>query len=193
MSSAHFNESMIIGITGTIGAGKGTVVEYLVKQKGFTHYSVRAFLSEEIIRRGMPVNRDSTTLVANEFRAKYGPAYIAEELLRQAKATGGNSVIESLRSVGEVEMVKSQPEAYVLAVDADVKLRYERILARKSALDYVSFEEFLAHEKREMTSNDPTKQNLSGCIKLADVLLMNNGSMEELFDATAKALEKLSK
>jgi dephospho-CoA kinase len=33
---------MIIGITGTDGAGKGAVVDYLVAQKGFTHYSGRA-------------------------------------------------------------------------------------------------------------------------------------------------------
>ena len=40
---------LIIGITGTLGAGKGTVVEYLVEKKGFDHYSVRAFLLKEII------------------------------------------------------------------------------------------------------------------------------------------------
>ena len=27
-----------IGITGTLGAGKGTIVDYLVKEKGFVHY-----------------------------------------------------------------------------------------------------------------------------------------------------------
>ncbi len=30
----------IIGITGTLGAGKGTVVDYLLEQAGFTNYSV---------------------------------------------------------------------------------------------------------------------------------------------------------
>lgn len=38
---------IIIGITGTLGAGKGTVVEYL-KTKGFKHFSVREFLTQEI-------------------------------------------------------------------------------------------------------------------------------------------------
>ena len=42
---------IIIGITGTLGAGKGTIVEYLVGKKGFKHYSVRELLSE-IIRAG---------------------------------------------------------------------------------------------------------------------------------------------
>ena len=41
----------IIGITGTIGAGKGTIVDYLVLQKGYEHYSVRSFIKEEIITK----------------------------------------------------------------------------------------------------------------------------------------------
>ncbi|MBR5146904.1 MAG: AAA family ATPase, partial [Bacteroidales bacterium] len=45
----------IIGITGTIGAGKGTIVDYLVKEKGYVHYSVREFLAEEVKKRGLEV------------------------------------------------------------------------------------------------------------------------------------------
>ena len=43
---------IIIGITGTLGAGKGTIVDYLCKKRGFLHYSVREFLVEEIKNRG---------------------------------------------------------------------------------------------------------------------------------------------
>ena len=59
----------IIGITGTIGAGKGTIVDYLVKEKGYVHYSVREFLAEEVKRRGLEVNRDTLTEVGNDLRA----------------------------------------------------------------------------------------------------------------------------
>ncbi len=33
---------IIIGITGTLGAGKGTIVDYLVKEKGLKNVSVAA-------------------------------------------------------------------------------------------------------------------------------------------------------
>ena len=72
---------LIIGITGTIGAGKGTIVDYLVSRKGFKHYSVRAFIAVEIERRGMPVNRDSMVIVANDLRREHSPSYITDELL----------------------------------------------------------------------------------------------------------------
>jgi uncharacterized protein YoaH (UPF0181 family) len=46
---------------------------------------VRAFLIQEIERRGMSVNRDSMVAVANELRATHSPAYIIEQLYQQAK------------------------------------------------------------------------------------------------------------
>ena len=99
---------LIIGITGTLGAGKGTIVDYLIEEKGFKHFSVRAFISEEIKKRGMEVNRDSMTSVANDLRAQHSPAYIAEQLYEKAIKSKKNSVIESLRTSGEVELLQSK-------------------------------------------------------------------------------------
>lgn len=176
----------IIGITGTLGAGKGTVVDYLVDNMEFEHYSVRAYLIDEIEKRGLPVNRDSMTEVANDLRAHHSPSYIIEELYKKAAIHGGNSIIESIRTPGEVEYLQKQGNFILLAVDADPKIRYERIVLRGSETDKISFETFVANEKREFTASDPNKQNLSMCIKLADIVLQNTGSIDDL----NKQLEK---
>lgn len=172
----------IIGITGTLGAGKGTIVDYLIKEKGFLHFSVRGYLIEEIEKLGMPVNRDSMTSVANALRAKNSPAFIIEELYKKAAEAGKNSIIESIRTAGEIDFLKVQGNFILLAVDADPKLRFERIKIRASETDKIDFETFVANEKREMTSNDPNKQNLAKCIQMADVVLNNNGSIRQLID-----------
>ena len=83
---------MIIGITGTLGAGKGTVADYLVKERGFKHLSVREYLIEEIKKRGLAVNRDNMVLVANDLRVKFGPGYIAEQLYEKAVEIEGDCV-----------------------------------------------------------------------------------------------------
>ena len=171
---------IIIGITGTLGAGKGTIVEYLIEKKGFTHYSVRAFISEEIIKRNMPVNRDSMVIVANNLRAKYSPSYIVEQLYKQAFQAGTNCIIESIRTPGEVEALKNKGGFYLFAVDAPAEIRYQRIQQRKSETDFISFETFLENEKREMQSNDPNKQNISKCIETADYLFENTDTVEAL-------------
>lgn len=110
---------MIIGIAGTIGAGKGTVVDFLVKEKGFTHVSARMIWTRELEARGLPVNRDSMTKLANELRAEHGPAYFMEQAL-SVKSDNSSVVIESVRTVGEVELLRRNG-GVLLAVDADQK------------------------------------------------------------------------
>jgi len=183
---------MIIGITGTLGAGKGTIVEYL-KTKGFKHYSATGFLTEEIIKRGMVVNRDAMVSIANELRAKFGPSYLAEQLYDRAKRDGSPAVIESLRTPGEINSLRKNSNFYLLAVDADIRTRYDRITKRHSEKDSIDFETFVNNEKREFTSDDPNKQNLSKCIELADYKIDNNGTIAELNAKVQKILDEIDK
>lgn len=183
-----------IGITGTLGSGKGTAVKYLVEKYGFTHYSSTEFISKEVARRGLPDNRSSMHEVGNSLRGQYGPGHIVEQLYEQATIRNNNAVIESIRAIGEVTSLRSKSESfYLLAVDAEPKIRYERIRGRKSSKDNVSFEKFLSDEQREMNDQDPSGMNISACMKLADWLIYNNGDVEALHAAVDKVIQPLLK
>ena len=171
----------VIGITGTIGAGKGTIVDYLVNNYGYKHYSVRNYLIEEVKKQNLPLNRDTYVQIANELREKHSPSYIIDELYKEAETNGVNAIIESIRTPGEIASLRVKDNFSLWAIDADPKIRYERIVARQSETDKISFETFLANEQREMTTDDPTKQNLAECIRQADILFTNNSSIEELY------------
>ncbi len=182
---------MIIGITGTLAAGKGTIVEYLQK-KGFKHFSVRAYLTKKVKDQGLPVNRDSFVQVANALREDNSPSFIVEELYREAKEAGGDVIIESVRTEGEVQALKSKGNFYLFAIDADAEIRYPRAVARASETDSVSFETFVANEEREWANTDPTKGNLKRCIELSDYKFTNNGELEELFEQIDTVLQDIN-
>src|SRR3989338_4393992 len=150
---------IIIGITGTLGAGKGTIAEYLTKKKGFAHFSATDFLIKEIKKRNLPINRNSMNKVANDLRAMHGPGYILEELYKEVAALDRNSVLEAVHTLGEIEVLRKHKGFYLFAIDADSKTRYLRISSRGSEKDQVSYEQFLAHEELEFASTDPAKQN----------------------------------
>lgn len=171
---------IIIGITGTIGAGKGTIVDYLVNRKGFEYFSVSAFLTEEIKKRALEVNRDNMVMIGNELRVKNSPSFLVDKLFKRALKKGINCIIESIRTEGEIMSLRKKGDFTLLAIDADVKIRYERIIKRLASTDNISFEKFLNDEKREMESDDPNKQNLKRCIELADFVIDNNGNLEKL-------------
>ncbi len=178
----------IIGITGTLGAGKGTIVQYLLEKKGFTHFSVRSYLIKELTRLNIEINRDSMMKLANELRTQNNPAFIIEELYRLAIDGGKNSVIESIRTAGEVMLLRSKGNFKLFAVDASPEIRYQRILLRNSETDKVNFETFRENELREMDSADPNHQNLKKCIEMADAVFLNNGTVDQLFSQIEKEL-----
>jgi dephospho-CoA kinase len=186
---------MILGITGTNGAGKGTVVEYLVHEKGFTHYSARAEIVAEIERRGLAVSRDTMNEVGTALRREHGPTYLSTIFMARAAESGvTDAVIESIRTVAEAENIKAKG-GFLLVVDADRRLRYERIAARASATDRVSFEEFCAQEDREMDSAEPENpavMNMRAVIAMADATVRNEGTVAELNAQTDAALARLA-
>ncbi|MEE4257423.1 MAG: AAA family ATPase [Bacteroidales bacterium] len=182
-----------IGITGTLGAGKGTIVQYLVEEEGFEHYSVRGLLLEEMKKMGMPENRNSMTVLANRLRSAYGPSYIIDQLYERANHDGHNCVIESIRTPGEIQSLRRKPDFYLFAVDATARKRYNRIKKRGSETDAVSFKEFVIAEEIEMNSDDPHKQNLARCIDMADYRFENNGTIEQLLKEVKKVMTSVKK
>jgi dephospho-CoA kinase len=182
---------VIIGLTGSFGAGKGYVADYLVDKKGFAHFSARAFIIKELERQGIPVDRDSMIDEGNRLREENGPTYIFQQLVHMAKEHGGNAVVESVRAVAEARYIKEQG-GVVLGIDADPQVRYERIVKRDSVTDHVTFEEWRAQELRESNPDDPTKQDIFGALRESDQIIMNTTSLEELEADVDAFIEKNS-
>ncbi len=171
---------MIIGITGTVGAGKKTVVEYLVKKHQFKRYSVEDFLIRELTKRDLDINDANMVALSNTLRIENSPNYVIEELFSMAQNNNCNSVIESLETVREVEAAKDMGDFYLLAIDSNMRIRYERTQMNSDPERFVSFEDFQRREKQESGSTNPTKRNLFSCIEVADFVINNNGTLEEL-------------
>jgi dephospho-CoA kinase len=183
---------MIIGITGTDGAGKGLVVEYLVSQHGFAHYSARDFIMAEIERQGLVATREQTRLTANALRAEFGNEVIVRKAYERAAAEGKDRVvIESIRAFAEVEYLKVR-EGILLAIDADAAIRYTRVAGRHSTTDNVTFEQFQAQEAIEMNDPDPHGMQKAKVMAAADYTIMNNGSHAELYIQVEAFMQKFA-
>lgn len=181
---------VITGITGTLGAGKGTVVEYLVKRKKFKHYSVSGFLKEELAKKGIKINRPNLQDIGNELRKKFGPAYITKKLFKKAKKGNVNAIIESIRNPKEAEFIKTH-NGFLLAVTANQKTRYKRIKSRAGEKDNVTYKEFKKQEEKELQNSDPNAQNLSKCILMADYKFDNNSTIKCLYEKVEKVISKI--
>ncbi len=169
---------MIIGLTGTNGAGKTTIADHL-KSRGFFYHSLSDEIREELLKRGLPPTREKLIYVGNELRRRFAPAELAERVKAKLQPDR-NYVIDSIRNPSEVESLRQLPEFHLLHVDAPVEMRYERVRQRRDARTPATVEEFVAQEQREMSSNDPADQQLRATFKLADETILNEGSREAL-------------
>ena len=97
--------------------------------------------------------------------------------------------MESLRAVAEVRLIKKLG-GIVLGINAAPEVRYERAVARGSETDKVSFAEWLQQEVRESNPTDPTKQDIFGALAEADVVIENNGTLEELYEKVDEMLQE---
>lgn len=181
---------MIIGLTGTNGAGKGTVAEIL-KEKGFEYHSLSDELREELKRRGVSENRDALIALGNELREKEGPGTLAKRMASRIRKSKKDSfVIDSIRNPAEIEELRKNKSFILLAVDADIGLRYERVTARSRPGDSnLTFEHFKSQEQTEL-SGGKNSQQLLKCMGMADIRVINEGSIEELKEKVESILKK---
>jgi len=172
----------LIGLTGTNGAGKGEVAAFLVK-KGYSYFSLSDLIREELIKKGDEANRNNLIKTGNQLREKFGADILARLVVKKIK---GKAVIDSIRNPEEVQYLRRQRNFLLLAIDAPVELRYKRVKKRGRKESASNLQEFIQKEKEEMTSYSRGQQ-LRNCLNLADITIINDGSLEDL----GKKLEAL--
>ena len=182
---------MILGLTGTYAAGKGTVAEYLIG-KGFQYYSLSDELRLLLREKGIFPNRDNLTKAGNQLRRKYGPSFLAELAIKRLRGAPSvaSAVVDSIRNPAEITALRELNDFYLVAVDAPVDIRYERARKRNSERDPKTFSQFLTQEKREMAGRD-TDQQLAACIKSADFTVSNDGDYKNLYKGIERVLAEI--
>jgi dCMP deaminase len=169
---------MIIGLTGKNGAGKTEVCQYL-KKRSFEYYSLSDEIREEATRKGLEVTREVLIEVGNELRQKHGPGILAERILARLQSDR-NCVVDSIRNPSEVDVLKTRGDFTLLAVQADETIRFERSRNRGREAAAQTLQQFLAEEARELSSDNLFNQQLHETGQKADLVVTNNGTLEDL-------------
>lgn len=168
---------MIIALVGTNGSGKGTFSE-IAQNYGFEAFTMSSEIFKEIEKRGLEPNRDNTRFVANDLRKTFGPEYLARVGMEMAMVRGGNSIIDGVRCMGELDFL-IEMGALAVGVDAPIELRYERVIQRGSSKDNLNFGDFQIQDYNENSGKDSWDMNIKKCLEKCETLFINNGTREE--------------
>ena len=177
---------MIIAITGTNCSGKETVANYLVK-KGYEHFSLSDIIREELTKKGVNHSRKNLFNMGNELRRKFGNNILALRALKRIK--NPNTVISSIRHPSEIAELKKQKNIFLIAIDAPIELRFARSLKRAKPGEEKTFEAFKNQELDESTERKGFQQ-LRKCIRMADVLIINDKTIDNLYKKVDEIINK---
>ncbi|HZB16476.1 MAG TPA: AAA family ATPase [Nitrososphaeraceae archaeon] len=179
---------IIICLTGMPGAGKSTIASSL-KEKGFPVITMGDVVREEANRQNLEPTDYNLGSLMLKLRRDLGPGAIAHLILRKMERDYNNNIdviiIDGIRSMPEVEVLKSIGYVKLLAIHASTNTRFAYTKERARPDCPSSIQDFVVRDKRELTVG------ISEAIALADETLSNNDlTIEELKEKGFEIIQK---
>ena len=144
--------------------------------------SIRHWLKEN----GKEINRENLTQGGRSLRSKGGPGILAELLLERISPEQP-TIIDSIRTPDEVHALREREGFLLIEVHAPIDLRWERMQQRGREGDPENYQDFLSQEEAEAVAKNSSGQALVATAELADLLIINDGTRQEL-DESLKIL-----
>ena len=172
-----------IAFTGMPGAGKSEAVR-VAEELGIAVVRMGDVVRNEARKRGLELSDENVGGLADEMRREHGKDIWARKCLEELKGKDV-VVIDGIRNIEEVEFFRRYIKNFILvAIRASPRIRYERIAKRGRSDDTDSIEKMKERERRELS------WGLGSVIAMADVIIVNEGNLEEFREKIRQLLKE---
>jgi dephospho-CoA kinase len=167
------------------GSGKSTIASKL-KERGYEIFSLGDGVRAEAKKQNLEPTGKNLGKLMLELREKNGPGAIAELLKNSIQnSTHEIIIIDGVRSIHEINVIKKTGNVKLLAVIASANTRFVFLSERKRSDDPLTRDKFEERDNREISVG------LQEIIQLADESIENNNvTIEQMVDSATKIFQK---
>lgn len=173
----------VVGITGTIGAGKKVVKKFLLSHYNCYHVTLSDVIRGEIEKKHGRFDRSMMQDMGNEMRQKYGGHILAKVGVEYLPRDKEMIVIDGIRNPEEIMWLKKEfgGKFVLIGIDAPAERRFEFATKRGEQRDPKSENEFKSMDSRDQGQGEPEfGQQVKKCLEMADYQIVNEGSVQQL-------------
>ncbi len=176
----------IIAFTGMPFSGKSEAVQ-IARDKGILVFRMGDLVWDETKRQGKKLDDKNVGEVANSMRIKFGKDVWAKRTVDKIKSFNEKNlvVIDGIRNNEEIEAFKKYlgDDFILVAITASDEVRMKRAMNRGREDDSKNLGGIKERDQRELG------WGLSGVIASADIVVSNDGTLEEFRNKIKKILE----
>jgi|SRR3989338_8505779 len=181
---------IIFGLVGPIASGKDTVKKYLESKYKAENCRFSTILRDVLRRIDVPVGRENLQQLSTVLRQSFGEDVLAKVIASDVtKMKSDIVVVDGVRRIADIKYLSELPNFYLTIIDADPKIRYERLVKRNENVgdDKKTFEQFLKDHEAEADRETPI------VIKEAKHKINNDGTLFDLYKQIDGLVAKLKK
>ena len=178
---------IIIGLSGEMASGKGTVAKYISEKYNASSYRFSTMLRDVLNRLYIEQTRENVSKISTILRQNFGEDLFAKVMAEDVKKNSSEVIaIDGIRRQADITHLKEIPEFKFIYIEADIKNRYERIAEREENVDDKgkTFEEFVEEHKLE------TELQIKDLKNSADIVINNDGTLEDLYQKIDEVINK---
>ncbi len=176
----------VLAFAGMPFSGKSEAVK-IAKEMNIPVIRMGDMIWEEVKNRKLELSDKNVGTIANQMREEHGKDIWARKTLEKIKSVENMNfiVIDGIRNVEEIDLFKRYLEGnfVVVAVKASDETRQKRALTRNREDDSNDVEKIKERDRREL------RWGLGVVIASADVVVSNEGDIEEFRDKVRKILD----
>lgn len=181
---------LILGITGEMVSGKGTIAKYVVEELNGSSHRFSTVLRDILDRVYLEQTRENMQKMSSVLRKNFGEDVLAKSMAHDVEKDNHEIVIvDGVRRLPDIKYLREMPHFKLIYIETSLEKRYDRVIKRRENPDDANktFEQFVKEQNGEAETQIKDLKNY------ANHIISNEGTYSDLYSQIDNIIKEFIK